>query len=196
MGRLIPVFYIGERENLMRRKVQRLSTEYDPRNLLQKSKFLYKRLSWKSRTNFRSQNILICRPQWPRGLRRRSAAARLLRSWIRIPPGTWMFVCCECCELSGRGLCDELITRPHESYRLWCVVVCDLENLVNEEAMIRVGLQRQRKKYKEINHKYMSTLWNIYIYILQIQNYKHREDTKLCHCVLHDWHVTNMHLTL
>ena len=29
--------------------------------------------------------------------------------------------------LSGRGLCDEVITRPEESYRLWCVVVCDLE---------------------------------------------------------------------
>ena len=63
------------------------------------------------------------RSQWPRGLRRRSAAARLLRSWVRIPPGAWMFVCCECFVLSGRGLCDELITRPEESYRLWCVVV-------------------------------------------------------------------------
>jgi len=29
--------------------------------------------------------------------------------------------------LSGRGLCDELITRPEESYRLCCVFVCDLE---------------------------------------------------------------------
>jgi hypothetical protein len=29
--------------------------------------------------------------------------------------------------LSGRGLCDELITRPEESYRLCCVVMCDLE---------------------------------------------------------------------
>jgi len=29
--------------------------------------------------------------------------------------------------LSGRGLCDELITRPEESYRLCCVVVCNLE---------------------------------------------------------------------
>jgi hypothetical protein len=38
-----------------------------------------------------------------------------------------MFVCCECCVLSGRGPCDELITRPEESYRLWCVFVCDLE---------------------------------------------------------------------
>ena len=72
--------------------------------------------------------IMTCRSQWPRGLRRRSTAARLLRSWVRIPPGTWMFVCCECCVLSGRDLCDELITRPEESYRLWCVVVCDLES--------------------------------------------------------------------
>jgi hypothetical protein len=31
------------------------------------------------------------------------------------------------CVLSGRGLCNELITRPEQSYRLWCVVVCDLE---------------------------------------------------------------------
>jgi hypothetical protein len=36
-----------------------------------------------------------------------------------------MFVCCECCVLSGRGLFDGLITRPEESYRLWRVVVCD-----------------------------------------------------------------------
>ena len=71
-------------------------------------------------------NTDFCRSQWPFGLRRRAAAARLLRSWVRIPPGAWMFVCCECCVLLGRGLCDELTTRPEESYRLWCVV-CDLE---------------------------------------------------------------------
>ena len=38
-----------------------------------------------------------------------------------------MFVCCECRVLSRIGLCDELICRPEESYRLWCVVVYDLE---------------------------------------------------------------------
>jgi hypothetical protein len=32
-----------------------------------------------------------------------------------------MSVCCECCVLSGRGLCDGLIPRPEESYRVWCV---------------------------------------------------------------------------
>jgi hypothetical protein len=54
-------------------------------------------------------------------------AARLLRSWVRILLGAWIFVCCECRVLLGRGLCDELITRPEESYRLCCVVVCDPE---------------------------------------------------------------------
>jgi hypothetical protein len=38
-----------------------------------------------------------------------------------------MFVCCECCVLSGRSLCEGLITRPEESYRLWLAVVCDKE---------------------------------------------------------------------
>jgi len=38
-----------------------------------------------------------------------------------------MFVCCECCVLPGRGLCDGLIIRSEESYRLWRVVVCDQE---------------------------------------------------------------------
>ena len=68
------------------------------------------------------------RSQRPRGLRHGSAAARLLGSWVRILPGAWTFVCCECCVLSGGGLCDELATRPEESYWLWCVVACDLEN--------------------------------------------------------------------
>ena len=51
-------------------------------------------------------------------------------------PTGGMDVCCECCVLSGRGLCDELITRPEESYRLWRVVVCDLETS-KEEAKAR-----------------------------------------------------------
>ena len=67
------------------------------------------------------------RSQWPRGLTRRSAAASLLRLWVRIPPGAWMSVSFECCVLSGGGISDELITRPEESYRTWCVVVWDLE---------------------------------------------------------------------
>jgi len=68
-------------------------------------------------------------------LRRRSTAALLMKLWVRIPLGAWMFaVSVVCC--TGRGLCDELITRPEESYRLWCV------DLVNEGAMAHWGLSR------------------------------------------------------
>ena len=59
---------------------------------------------------------IICRSQWQRGLRRRSVAARLLVLWVRIPPGSWIYVSCECCVVSRRGLCDGLITLPEESY--------------------------------------------------------------------------------
>ena len=76
---------------------------------------------------FRSDYFRRRRFQWPRSLRRRSAAVRLPRVWVPIPPGVWISVCCGCRVLSGRGLCDELITRPEESYRLCCVVVCYLE---------------------------------------------------------------------
>jgi hypothetical protein len=48
-----------------------------------------------------------------------------------------MLVCCECCVLSGRGLCDGLITPPEDSYRLWRVVVCDQETSKNEEVKAR-----------------------------------------------------------
>jgi hypothetical protein len=40
--------------------------------------------------------------------------------------------------LSGRGLCDGLITRPEEPYRLWRVVLYDQETS-NEEAKARYG---------------------------------------------------------
>jgi len=59
-----------------------------------------------------------------------------------------MSVCCECCVLSDRGLCAELITHPEESYRLWCVVVCDLETtkiLVNEAKAHWGAIERERE---------------------------------------------------
>ena len=67
------------------------------------------------------------RSQWPRRRRRWSAAARLLRLWVRIPPEAWMSVSCRCCVLWGRGFCDEQVTHPEESYRVSWVIVCDLE---------------------------------------------------------------------
>ena len=64
--------------------------------------------------------FLVCSSQWPRGLRRRSETAGLLTLWVRKPLEAWMCLCCECCVLSSRDLCDGLITRP-----LRCVIVCD-----------------------------------------------------------------------
>ena len=58
-----------------------------------------------------------------------------------------MFVCCDCCVLSGRGLCDGLITRPEESYRLWCVAVCDLDKPQEWGGHSpRLGCKSHRKK--------------------------------------------------
>jgi hypothetical protein len=47
--------------------------------------------------------------------------------------------------LSGRGLCDELITRPEGSYRLWRVVVCDHET----SRMRRLKPARDCEKYNQ-----------------------------------------------
>ena len=81
-------------------------------------------------TTHDTHNRQISMPPWdsnPRSQQASGPAARLLRPWVRIPTGAWIFVCSECRVLSGRGLCDELITSPEESYRLCFVVVCDLE---------------------------------------------------------------------
>jgi len=64
--------------------------------------------------------------------------------------------------LSGRGLCDELITRPEESYRLCCVVVCDLETSRMGAPYI-YGISRLRVNKLACvttdNTNYMSRAW-------------------------------------
>ena len=48
--------------------------------------------------------------------------------------------------LSGISLCDGLISRPEESYRLWCVVVCDLETPRMRRTWPALGRSATRKK--------------------------------------------------
>jgi len=60
-----------------------------------------------------------------------------------------MFVCWV---LSVRGLCDELITRPEESYRLWCVVVCDLETSRMRRPWPVLGRSATKKPYSLLWH--------------------------------------------
>ena len=57
-----------------------------------------------------------------------------------------MYVCCECCVLSGRGLCDELITRPEKTYRLWCDVECDLETSCMRRPWPMLGRSATKKE--------------------------------------------------
>jgi len=76
------------------------------------------------------------------------AAALLLKLWFRIPPGAWKPVSYEWCALSGRGLCVGLITRPEESRRLLCVVVCDLETSWMKRLWPTRGLWRQKQTNK------------------------------------------------
>jgi hypothetical protein len=81
-----------------------------------------------------------------------------------------MFVCCECCVFSGRGLCDGLITRPEESYRLCRVVVCNHETskkrggqspLPGCENTTTVGCNANKKKKKKTNIYFINALFSL-----------------------------------
>jgi len=78
-------------------------------------------IAWVTRDRYEDIIKLLfkmCRSRWPRGQSCGSAAACLLGLWVRVPPGPWMSVSCECCLLSGKGLCVWLIIRTGESYRV------------------------------------------------------------------------------
>jgi hypothetical protein len=72
---------------------------------------------------FKGLNVInvYSRTHWPRG---QSLGLRPLACWdcgFESSRGNGcLSVCCECCVLSGKGLCDGLITRPEKSCRL-CV---------------------------------------------------------------------------
>jgi hypothetical protein len=62
-----------------------------------------------------------------------------------------MSVSCDCCELSGRGLCDGLIPRPEESYRLWCVSECDQVKINNLDTYSEYVEEGRTTKRNETN---------------------------------------------
>ena len=79
-----------------------------------------------------------------------------------------MSVCSECCVLSGRGLCDEMITRPEESYRLWCLSVCDMWGANEEEGHGQGQLGGYRAKRKK-EKKYLNKEKGMYGIIIMIR---------------------------
>ena len=59
--------------------------------------------------------ITWSRSRWPRSLRCGYAAFRFLGLRVRIPPWACLSVCCECCVLSGTGLCVGQVSHQEES---------------------------------------------------------------------------------
>ena len=97
----------------------------------------HRRQGWYLKLCFPCKLRRISRPQFTWLIQRMAGPSSRAPAEIVCSNSTGdMNGCRECCVLSGRDLCDELITRPDESYRLWRVGVCDLETS-KEEAKAR-----------------------------------------------------------
>jgi hypothetical protein len=77
--------------------------------------------------------------------------------------GAWMSVCCV---LSGKGLCDELITRPEESDRVWCV--CHHESSIMRRPWPAGGLLHHGKKKFLFNDAVATAGYRINLFLLSL----------------------------
>jgi hypothetical protein len=96
--------------------------------------------------------------QWPRRLRRRSAAERFLGSWVRIPQRAWMFVFYECL------CCQRSLWRADPSSRgvvptVVCVWVWSSENRKQPRHLLWTG---RRGKDCETNERFTEG-WMLYL---------------------------------
>ena len=103
-----------------------------------------------------------------------------------------MSVTCDCCVLLGRGLCVGLIILPEESYRLWCVVVCDLETSSMRRPQMSLGRSTTGESGTETDRiNYLrqfliiysssttsNTLQDIYQYLLAVQLHTSRQTSR------------------
>ena len=127
-----------------------------------------------------AQSVLLLlkqhsRSHWPRGLRCRSVAARLLGLRVRIPSGTWTSVCCECCVLSGRGVCVRLISPRGVLPSVVCVTECHHESSIMRRLLAHWGLLRHGKKkiqwYIHNAPLYASTLCFLFPFEAEMDNF-------------------------
>jgi hypothetical protein len=65
-----------------------------------------------------------------------------------------MFVCCVCCVLSGRGLCDELITRPEKSVPVLYTYISPPQGLYIVYIYIYVCIYGNRDSVAGIANRY------------------------------------------
>jgi hypothetical protein len=88
------------------------------------------------------------------------------------PAGGMDVVCCECCVLSGRGLCDgwSLVqSSPTDCGASLCVWSRNL--IMNEEATARFGMQRHEQKMVTIDSfATASQVWEFFMSLLTVLN--------------------------
>ena len=95
--------------------------------------------------------------QWPRGLRRGSAAARMLGLWVRIPPGAWVSFSWSvvCCQVEVSAPCWLLVQRsPAECG----VSECDHESSIMRRAWPTGGCCTMVKKSRTQSTRWRSWL--------------------------------------
>ena len=80
-----------------------------------------------------------------------SAAARLLGLRVRFLPTACMFVFCDSCVLSRRGLCDGADPSSREILPSMCVSLSVVRYNINSRTRTRVGRRGQRKKMNSFN---------------------------------------------
>jgi len=91
----------------------------------------------------------------------------------------------------GRGLCDELITRPEESYRLARRCVWS-RNLDNEEALPHGGLSRQKQTVWNMLHVHLSGAYRILRWLLDIWKKPMPPWLPFCICNKAGFHIVNL----
>ena len=99
------------------------------------------------------------RSQWQRGPRRESTAARYMGLRVRIPPGAWQSVNCDRCVMSSTGICDRLISRPDESYRV-CVCVCVSLSVIKGDNNLYVCNRWVNRGKDKVSKKTMRRAWS------------------------------------
>jgi hypothetical protein len=102
-----------------------------------------------------------CLSQWPRGLRRRRVTVRLL--------GLESLRGHLSCEFYVLFQIEDSATRPEESYRLWCVVVCELETSIMRRPWPALGLLRQR--YQLLDNKVSKKMLRLCTNVVQGNKY-------------------------
>jgi len=85
--------------------------------------------------------VSLSRSQWPRGEWRTSAAARLLRLWVRIPPSyvSLSVVSVVCCQVEVLASSWSLVQRSPTDCSVWS------RNFVNDEALAHWRLSRRKQ---------------------------------------------------